>query len=352
MATHTVEGTRSHLALALKVELSTVPPYLFAMYSIKDQESDPAKLIASVAVEEMLHACLVTNLLLAIGGDPDFGPDAIPSYPGPMAHHKPDLMLTLERCTPELVRRTFMVIESPQARSAPPQDDHYTTLGQFYAALEIAIEKLSESTTVFDNPQRNRQLANPSFYSPVKFDVEDSGGLVLVDSRESADRALDIIIEQGEGLVDHKWADPAHQELTHYHKFMQIADGSTPIGETWPVMSNPSTADFPETLRGMADAFNALYGLVYVTMGDLFSGHFDQDERISRLYALMSRCLTPLALQLVQTPIADGVHAAPTFETYRFTDDPWVETAVLLERLASSNARITPIAEMVRSFCS
>jgi len=352
VARHTVDDVRDHLLLATKVELSTIPPYLFAMYSIRDQESDAARLIASVVVEEMLHVCLVTNLLLAIGGEPDFGPNTMSTYPSLMAHHTPDLMLTLERCTPDLVRDTFMVIESPRAPMAPPEDDFYETLGQFYAALEGAIEKLGSSAQLFDRPQRHRQLADPSFYSPVKFDVEDSGGLMLIDSVETAERALEIIIDQGEGLSDHLWAAPAHQELTHYHKFKQISDGETPIGETWPVMANPSTVAFPESVRDLSNAFNALYGLTFLTMSDLFSGQHDQAERIGRLYTLMSGCLAPVARRLVQIPLGDGQHACPTFEWYRFTEDPWQETAGILERLGRSEPEMAKVAASVRSFCA
>jgi hypothetical protein len=348
--THTVEDVRDHLLLATSIELSTIPPYLFAMYSIKDQESDAARLIASVVVEEMLHACLVTNLLLAIGGEPDFGYDTIPTYPSLMAHHTPDLMLALGRCTPELVHDTFMAIESPQAPGAPPEDNVYETLGQFYAALENAVRGLAPETHVFEDPQAHRQLSDPSFYAPIKFDAEDSGGLILIDSADSADRALEIIIDQGEGLKDHRWADPSHQELTHFYKFKQIADGESPIGSVWPVMSSPTTAAFPESVRPLSNAFNALYGLVYVTLTDLFSGEHDQGERIGRLYTLMSDALAPVARKLVQISIGDGENACPTFEVYRFGGDPWEETAVLMAAAAAVYPNLEDASAMMRSF--
>ena len=61
----TPEELRQHLALAIQVELTTVPPYLYALYSIEDQTSEAARLIKSVVAEEMLHAALVANLLVA-----------------------------------------------------------------------------------------------------------------------------------------------------------------------------------------------------------------------------------------------------------------------------------------------
>lgn len=351
VAIESIEDLRDHLLLATRVELSTVPIYLSAMYSIKDQESDAAQLIRSVVVEEMLHVCLVTNLLLSIGGEPDFGYASIPTYPGLMAHHKPDLLLELRRCTIELIRDVFMAIESPRAHDAPNEDDEYETLGQFYGALEEALDRLDDDleNTVFANHQPERQLSDPSFYAPVRFDAEDSGGLLLVSDRASADRALEIIIDQGEGLSDHRWADPAHEELTHYYKFKQIADGEAPLGEVWPVLDNPRTGDLPPSLQMVSDLFNAMYGLVFVTMSELFSGTHNQGEGVGRLYALMSSCLAPTARYLVSTPISADNTAAPTFEVFPFSDEPWAQTVELADTVSGAHPELDSVARMLAS---
>ena len=316
MPINSVSDLREHLAIAATVELTTIPPYLFAMYSIENQDSDAARLIASVVVEEMLHVTLVTNLLLAVGGEPDFGPDSVPSYPSLLPHHTPELLVTLEGCTPELIRNTFMVIEIPRAPGAPAEDDIFETLGQFYAALIDALERLDAGGDLYANHQPHRQLAEPSFYSPVKFDAEDSGGLMLIDDKISADRALEIIVDQGEGLSDEKWADPSHQELTHFYKYEQIASGVTPIGDVWPVLSNPRTVDFPSAIQPVSDLFNSLYGLMLVTMSDIFRGDGQQSRAVGTMYALMRHCLAPIARYLVQVPIDSVHHSAPTFERY------------------------------------
>jgi rubrerythrin len=349
MAIGTLEDLQDHLLLATRVELSTIPIYLSAMYSIKDQESEAARLIASVVVEEMLHVCLVTNLLLSVGGEPDFGYASIPTYPGLMAHHKPDLMLELRRCTIELIHDVFMAIESPKARDAPNEDDEYETLGQFYGALEEAIDRLDDEheDTVFANHQPERQLSDPSFYAPVQFDAEDSGGLILVNDGASADRALETIIDQGEGLSDHRWADPAHEELTHYYKFKQIADGDTPLGEVWPVLESPRTEDLPREVQPVSELFNAMYGLMYVTMGELFSGTHDQAAGIGRLYALMSSCLAPTARYLVSVPISDTNTAAPTFEIFRFSTEPWTQTTQLANSVGEAHPTLAPVVQTI-----
>ena len=64
MPIDTVEDLRDHLQLAIKVELTTIPPYLYALYSIDDPATTSAKYIRSVVTEEMLHAVLMANILL------------------------------------------------------------------------------------------------------------------------------------------------------------------------------------------------------------------------------------------------------------------------------------------------
>lgn len=322
------------------------------MYSIEDQESEAARLIASVVVEEMLHVALTTNLLLAVGGEPSFGYDLIPSYPGFLAHHQPDLLLELRECTPELIASTFLEIEKPRAPGAVPEDDNFETLGQFYAALEAALDDLSGGSDIFARHQPGRQLGKHSWYAPVMFDAEDSGGLLLIHDRTSADEALEIIIHQGEGVSDERWADPSHQELTHFSKFQQLADGTTPIGRTWPVLSNPRTADLPQRLQGVSDLFNALYGLVFVTMDDLFSDAGHQEASIGRLYGLMSGCLAPTARYLVRQPVSETATAGPTFEVYRFEGPPYVETAKLAALVARDHPELEEVASKVAAFAS
>lgn len=350
MAIDTVEGLRTHLDLATKVELSTIPPYLYAMYSIRDQDSDAARLIASVVVEEMLHVCLTANLLVAVGGEPDFGHSAVPRYPAPLAHHIPPLELSLSGCTVELTRDTFMVIERPKAPGAPPEDDNYETLGQFYSALELAFEALESTEDLFVRHEPSRQLADHSFYGPVKFDTEGSGGLVLVHDLASANEALEIIMHQGEGVSDVRWADPGHQELTHYFKFRQIAGGETPIGEVWPVLTSPRASELPSEIRPIADLFNASYELLFLTIGSLYTSTGDKSELVDRLYGLMTSCLAPTARYLVQQPVGGERTAGPTFEMYGLGPDPVAETLDLASNVAGLHPELAEVTSALAGF--
>ncbi len=72
--------------MALSIELSTIPPYLSALYSVRDRTSAAARLIRDVVIGEMLHMVLVSNLMNAIGAHPSLAPEFVPLYPGYMPH--------------------------------------------------------------------------------------------------------------------------------------------------------------------------------------------------------------------------------------------------------------------------
>src|SRR6476661_7371680 len=103
-----VDEVRTALGQALMLEHATIPPYLYALYSL-----DPAKngeiadLIQSVVVEEMLHMTLVCNILNALGGTPVLDqPSVIPAYPGPLPGGVED------RLTVDLAPFTISLVEN------------------------------------------------------------------------------------------------------------------------------------------------------------------------------------------------------------------------------------------------
>jgi hypothetical protein len=71
------------LQAAVTLELSTIPPYLCALYSMHPKGNDEAKLvIRSVVVEEMLHMVLAAVLAAGRRGVPDG------REPGPLSPHR------------------------------------------------------------------------------------------------------------------------------------------------------------------------------------------------------------------------------------------------------------------------
>src|SRR5215470_9329893 len=85
-----LEWLKTSLQAAIELELSTLPPYLCAMWSIRDPTSPSGgtayNLIDSVVRQEMIHLGFVCNLLTAIGGTPRIaeGYEKNIVYPGPL----------------------------------------------------------------------------------------------------------------------------------------------------------------------------------------------------------------------------------------------------------------------------
>src|SRR5437867_3379930 len=122
-AIRTRQALRNHLADACRLEMSTIPVYLYTLYSLK-QTIPPQRptgaatqtqlgayeTLRTVAIEEMLHLVLARNLLTAVGGDIAFHHEEfIPRYPSPMLHRVPRLELRLARCSPEQIE-AFMAL--------------------------------------------------------------------------------------------------------------------------------------------------------------------------------------------------------------------------------------------------
>ncbi|RIB10952.1 ferritin-like-domain-containing protein [Gigaspora rosea] len=72
----TLDNLYEMLKIAMMIELTTIPPYLYAMYSIKpgtEIGDEIRRQLRHVAAEEMLHLSLVANLISA-----DDNPYSIP----------------------------------------------------------------------------------------------------------------------------------------------------------------------------------------------------------------------------------------------------------------------------------
>lgn len=130
-----LESLREHLQAAMAVELSTIPLYLFSMYSVKTPKkfvNDPRyydlivaairgesvlvhlfrilTVVSGVVAEEMLHLSLAGNILRAIGGTPKVY-DIVPKYPAPMLGHSPKLELNLRGLNAKQLE-TFLAVRA------------------------------------------------------------------------------------------------------------------------------------------------------------------------------------------------------------------------------------------------
>ncbi|GES76036.1 hypothetical protein RCL2_000343800 [Rhizophagus clarus] len=250
---YTVDNLHMLLIIALQIELSTIPPYLYAMYSIKskadvDETFDINDIndvirrhIRKVAAEEMLHASLVANLIAAIGKKPVFYcPKMIPSYPNPLPHFKQGLLMVHLSKADEKTFDTFISIEEPYTPApktppgAPPKTPRFPlplpipnpspdfpinveSIGELYQLIKEFFRKLYDESTKFDT---KFQLEPGMGYAPSTSTGND--GLIVVSNLEEANRAIDLIIDQGEGK-------PYQAEMTINGKIAGVISGATSI---------------------------------------------------------------------------------------------------------------------------
>lgn len=347
----TTQGLRTHLYHAAQLEMSTIPLYLYAGYSIQTQSysqwapgMSAFRAIRSVVIEEMLHLCLVRNLMIAIGGGGElafYDATFVPTYPSPMLHRIPPLMLGLSPASRELMRDMFMPLEKPERTDAPPEPHEYHTIGQFYAAITEGFERLS-------GPELWAQNRPDLQYQSTYWNQDGGGSPIVVCDLPSALSAISTIVEQGEGAApDQDWVpisptspEAGQTELSHYAKFRRIAENIDQLGTVWPVPTNPTLASYTGTpAEPLAELFNAAFSYLLAMIDALYatSRQTVQPGQTSHRYGLertfiaaMGGLLFPIAALLVTIPLPDGLHAAPTFEFFAFG-----ETSSKKEQLAA-----------------
>ena len=220
-----ISDLQQYMQLAIELEHATIPPYLTAQFSIMNGQNQKIKeLIHSVVIEEMLHMCIASNILNALGGSPKMNnPDFIPEYPGKLPMNIGEgLEVRLKKLTKAQVHDVFMKIEEPVNPipiEKPPTDlltaekfvpEEFDTIGEFYETMKKRILELG-GDKLPGNPEKQ---VTSSFYSKDE--------LFPVITKEDAARAIDIIVEQGEGATS-----PYDEsgELAHYYKFYEIYEG-------------------------------------------------------------------------------------------------------------------------------
>ena len=324
----TVDDLRTALANAIAVELSTIPPYLTALFSIKAGANAAAgAIIRSVVIEEMLHLSLACNLLNAVGGCPDL-PAAVIRYPSelPMGignePGKP-FVVGLERLSERSIE-TFMTIEEPehpllfpdglQAESMPAD---FHTIGAFYTAVGKLTADLGER--VFTG-RAARQVTG----------WIGSDHLPAIRTLDDALTAIEVIVDQGEGTSTSPAADP--EELAHYYRFEQIHEhktlvpnpsvpeeyawGNPAIGladnGVWPMVDNPPDVPLPagSEVARISDLFDATYTAMINALQRTFDGSPDAlGTALSQMHALRLEAARLVALEV---PGAGGT-AGPRF---------------------------------------
>ncbi len=290
-----VAAVQRSLQHAIELEHATIPPYLYALYSLDEGlNAKISQLLFSVVRQEMLHMCLSSNILNAIGGQPAIDrPGFIPRYPGRLPGAVEAGLVVHLRAFSMQQLEVFMTIEEPEHpadRLPAPDPSVGRTIGEFYDAISAALAKLPSSA--FDASGK-RQVS-----------AELMRGAVVVTDLRSAQAAITTIVDQGEGTRTSP-GDGDGAELAHYYRFKEIHEGRelirlegnwayqgppipfNPQG-VYPVPDNPKSSAYPA--GGIAAAanrnFNAAYTSLLRVLHELFNGQ-NTAATFQRALALM-----------------------------------------------------------------
>ena len=363
------------LCEAAELEHGIMCQYLFAAFTIKQNEDEGLtaaelaaarrwrRVISHVATQEMLHLALVENLLSAIGAAPHL---SRPNFPHPASHYPAGVHLALLPFGEQALRH-FMFLERPEGmdlhdadglaafgRAVPhmlasdivPRGQDFATVGHMYRSIEAGFRHLCEKhgeRWLFVGPPR-AQATQEHFGWPE---------LVPVTDLASAQRAIDEILEQGEG-------PRGHWESAHFGQFVTILDefeqareanrGLMPARPVLPVNVRPCERDVevplvsnPVTAKVM-DLFNVAYEILLQILERFFAHTDETDAQLKALadatVGLMLRVIKPLGDLITTLPAGPGypgVKAGPSFELFYESDYllPHREAAwaLLIERL-------------------
>lgn len=293
------------LQSAVELELSTLPPYLCGMWSIKDQTSTAYQIIHSVVMEEMLHMGLACNMLTTIGGTPQIN-TSIPAYPGPLPGGvRPELTVYLGGLTREYVQNVYMQIEYPENGPVVlALGQTYPTIGAFYDAIHAAFKTQAASIT------GNNQLT-------ASIDGEQ---LFAIKKLDHVNAAISVIKDQGEGTGQSPLVVESNDELAHYYKFAEIYHGRAlvQVGSSWAYqgaeipfpdvypMSPIPAGGYPNPSSNVQAAllqFNQQFTTVLNNLQQAWANN-DPGSLGNAIGAMFQ--LQPLANTLMQLPLPDG----------------------------------------------
>ena len=231
------------LAQASELEHSLACQYLFTAFSLKERTDEgitPVQQrmignwrdqIIGIAVQEMLHLALASNLLTAIGGAPYFHRA---NFPQSKTYTSLNLRFELAPFSEDTLQR-YICFELPQdfqpaqgetdwnavcaqvqaghefllAQPLLPKKLDFRSIGELYGLIgegfaEIESRLLANGTTLFTGPPE----AQATGIWPE---------LVMVNNADSAKQVVDLIVAQGEGT-------PTDQVHNHFRMFVKILD--------------------------------------------------------------------------------------------------------------------------------
>jgi hypothetical protein len=348
------------LGKAAELEHLIMLQYLFAAFSLRQGVGEGLtadqlaavqrwrKTLLGISAQEMLHLALVQNLLTAVGAAPRL---ARPNFPIPAYAYPAGVRIELLPFG-EAALRHFAFLERPEGMDiedaegfeaieqavALPHDEQdeivphlqeFDTIGQLYRSIQAGLEHLAARLgpeRLFIGPA-NAQATEEHFRWPE---------LVPVTDLESARRAIDTIVEQGEGARG-EWRD-AHfgRLLGILDEYLEIRRGDPAFEPARPVVAAnvrqqatgvvvPLITD-PGTTRCM-DLLNVAYEVLLQLLSRYFAHTDETPEQLEVLASvsmgLMYTAIKPLGTVVTTLPVGPdmpGVTAGPGFELFYQVD--------------------------------
>ncbi|NDZ81334.1 hypothetical protein G3I19_22935 [Streptomyces sp. SID10853] len=382
-----------YLCEAAEVEHSLCLQYLYAAFSLRanppEAGLDDVQIetirewkgqLLRLSREEMLHLGLVLNLLAGVGGAPYL---QRPAFPQPERYYPLGLVSALTPFNRDTLER-FIAYEMPTvllsrisgrpAEPGAPDEEPQMTVGMLYERVRELVLSVPEKDLFIGPP--HRQIDTAAVIDPDHFfddDVLVGYGVepFPVDTHAAAMRAIDLIIEQGEGADE-------DSEDSHYGRLLCIREqydrevtaataAGRPFDPARPMLDNPAVRRAPDAqdvglitdplAREAAELFNAGYALMVLMLLRFFgqSGESPQELRVLQsvvFFPLMTMFVRPLGELLGELPASAGdpaVTAGPPFEFGRgiqLIPERDVAQRVFLERLRDLAGRAHRVSGM------
>jgi hypothetical protein len=241
---------QEHAQAAVAVEFYTLPFYITAMCSIKEEHCETVQIIRSVILEEMLHVQLAANLCLALDTAPNFKPPQYGSEIPYICPYNPDtgecgfLNASLGPLD-DTTLNTMLDIETPEQTQLRQDLDHtlpkypYHSIGEMYDALIFGINQVGANQFSWNTDYQQRHWEKQNFCQ-------------IIGSYPKAQDAVQAIVNQGEGhifsnnlapppwteknfpvppyyrFVTHSKGLDSHNGNSHFGRFIQIKNKGLP----------------------------------------------------------------------------------------------------------------------------
>ena len=323
-APQSVADVQNAVQTAIDIELSTLPPYLYAKMTILPGCNSPAmQRLNGIVGQEMIHMCLVCNIMNAINGTVSINP---PTYPGSLpADIGGQLVVHLLPFSPEAMTQG-MAIEEPSDPINPPSFkatavDAGITIGEYYELLDQALAALPASAWIPDN----RQIDDAQFFP---------GQIFAVNNYADAHKAITQIVSEGEGTP----VSPSNpgspltfeNELAHYYRFWEmqrnevLAKAANPVGYAWmgslgldwnavyPAIADPELHDFSNDSAAAQQA-QVECNLAYRALVDGLISAFRGETGGLGIAVRAMFDLRMAAIKALSTPLANGQVSGPAF---------------------------------------